>query len=435
MLAIAMMLHSCETRVTDSPPDATQNTAVKPPDFVPGQKICLNFGPYEKGQNPSLALPAGQLAQRLEILRPYASWIRTYGLHGGLDTIPALARQMGMRVAAGAWLGRDLEANEDEITRLIEIGRAGQADLLVVGSETLLRHDLTPIQLTNYLQRVKQAVPGIPVTTADVTDALLDSPKILAACDLVFANIYPYWKGISIECAMDFFDKQYRALKTVAGAKEVRISESGWPSGGNSIGEAKANPENAATYLRHLLSWAEANRVQIFVFEAFDENWKAEEEGPQGAHWGLFDEAGQLKPEMRNVLATAPEPPNWKQCKAPKPALTITETPGYSSRSSGWLRGQAQGVDFEKHRVVVLIRVRGVWWIKPYANDRTVFISPDGTWVADIVTGGEDATATEFVAFLVPATYDPPAVLGSDAIPKVLKTKAVAQVSVRRDLQ
>lgn len=433
LLAVGL-LAGCESSPEPGRPEPAGEKATEPSaDMAPAYKISVNFGPFEKYQrpHPDQMLPAGQLQRRLKILHPYADWIRTYGLGSGLDTIPALARQMGFRVAAGAWLGRDEAANEREIDRLIGIGRAGQADLLIVGSETQLRRDLSPDQLVVYLKKVKQAVPGVPVATADVSKTFIDNPAITAACDLIFANIYPYWSGKSIDCAMQYFDDQYRALKKAAAGKEIRISESGWPSGGNAISEAQATPDNAAIYLRHLLGWSAANAVQVFVFEAFDEEWKAEEEGPQGAHWGLFDEAGALKPAIRPVLYAAPEPSAWKSCRPGPPTLIFTDTPAYGA-SSGWLRGQAQGLDFDECRVVVLIRVQGVWWIKPYANERTITLGRNGEWSADIVTGGQDAFASEIAAFLVPADYDPPAVLGWKAIPKGLKKRALAQTIIRR---
>ena len=48
--------------------------------------------------------------------------------------------------------------------------------MLIVGSEVLLRSDLTESQLIGYINQVKQAVPDVPVATADVYGELIAHP-------------------------------------------------------------------------------------------------------------------------------------------------------------------------------------------------------------------------------------------------------------------
>lgn len=43
-------------------------------------------------------------------------------------------------------------------------------------------------------------------------------------------------------------------------------------------------------------------------FEAFDEPWKTQTEGPQGACWGIWDKAGNLKPGLSVVLNKQDQP-------------------------------------------------------------------------------------------------------------------------------
>jgi len=40
------------------------------------------------------------------------------------------------------------------------------------------------------------------VTTADTYDELLNHPKVMAECDIIMYNNYPYWEGISIDNAI-----------------------------------------------------------------------------------------------------------------------------------------------------------------------------------------------------------------------------------------
>ncbi|MCX7795236.1 MAG: hypothetical protein N2380_01755 [bacterium] len=95
---------------------------------------------------------------------------------------------------------------------LIEIARRGEADMLIVGSEVLLRNDLTEEQLINYINRVKQAVPSLPVATADVYGELLQHPNVVNAGTVVLPNYYPYWEGIDVRYAISTIHIRHQQL-------------------------------------------------------------------------------------------------------------------------------------------------------------------------------------------------------------------------------
>lgn len=250
-----------------------------------------------------------QVMERLTIIAPYTTWIRTYGTENGLENIAPAAHNIGLKTAIGAWLGTDAATNERQINELINETKAGYVDLAIVGSETLQRNDLSEDQLIDYIRRVKQEAPGINVTTADMYGELPNHPRVMAECDVIMYNSYPYWEGVSIDNAIEMRDSCYRNMVNQGMNKPILISETGWPSAGNEIGSAVPSPENSIRYLYDFASWASKNNVQNFYFEAFDETWKTAKEGPQGAHWGIWDKAGNLKPGMETVLSGGePEP-------------------------------------------------------------------------------------------------------------------------------
>jgi hypothetical protein len=82
--------------------------------------------------------------------------------------------------------------------------------------------------------------------------------------------------------------------------------------------------------------------------------------------------------------------------------------------------------------VAVYIKVNGGWWTKPTFADPDTSINCDGSWTADISTGGEDTQATAISAFLLPIGYAPPALGGSQELPQELFTNSVASASVVR---
>ncbi len=105
--------------------------------------------------------------------------------------------------------------------------------MAIVGSKVLLRGDLSATELIEYINQVKAALPGIPVTTADVYGELLSHPEVMEACDVIFANYYQYWEGINVEKAVAYLHARHQEVVARANGKEVIVSETGWPSCGD----------------------------------------------------------------------------------------------------------------------------------------------------------------------------------------------------------
>jgi exo-beta-1,3-glucanase (GH17 family) len=74
----------------------------------------LNFSPYLDGQDPNVGsqVPEAQLRARMTIIAPYTEWIRTFCCNSGLEAAGRVAHALGLRIALGAWLGRNPAANE-----------------------------------------------------------------------------------------------------------------------------------------------------------------------------------------------------------------------------------------------------------------------------------------------------------------------------------
>ena len=69
------------------------------------------------------------------------------------------------------------------------------------------------------------------------------------------------------------------------------ISEAGWATNSNGLGISPhhVNEELQCEYINHLLDWAEEEGVLIYLFEAFDENWKGSDEPLEPEkHWGIY---------------------------------------------------------------------------------------------------------------------------------------------------
>jgi exo-beta-1,3-glucanase (GH17 family) len=389
----------------------------------------LDFSPYIlEGQNPDMGtvISEAQIRNLLARIQPYTRWVRTFGCSNGLEVVGSAAHELGLKAAIGAWIGSDLSANEKEIANLIAIGKAGQADLLIVGSEVLYRGDVSASQLIDYINTVKAAVPTIPVATADTYGELLAHQDVVDAGDVVLPNLYPYWEGVNVSYAVSFLNIRYQQIVSAAKGKPIIVSESGWPSGGNQVGDAVPSPQNAAFYFQNFVSWARAENATYFYFAAFDEPWKVANEGLQGAHWGVWDGNVSLKAKMKNVFDNEIIKDNWNG----NATIEFTYVPPYGSFDN--LKGQVLHVVPEDYRVAVYIKVGSGWWTKPYFSDPLTSINPNGSWICDITTGGSDQTATEIAAYLFKAGYNPPQCNGQSTLPPELEQNANATCRVTR---
>lgn len=255
--------------------------------------LCSSF--YVEGQQPGDVLTEEQIRRRLNIMKPYTNWIRTFSCTEGNELIPEIAKEMGMKTLVGAWLGDDYDKNEDEIKGLIQLTKKGLVDVAAVGNEVMYRKELTEDELLDYLLRVKKEIPEVPVGYVDAYYEFTHKPRITEACDIILANCYPYWEGCGIDYSLVYMKQMYFEAKDAAKGKKVIITETGWPSQGESLGGAVPSGDNFMKYFINTQLWSEQEEIDIFFFSSFDESWKVGSEGDVGAYWGIWDKDENLK--------------------------------------------------------------------------------------------------------------------------------------------
>lgn len=253
------------------------------------------FSPYLEGQSPGSQVSEAQIRERLAIIKPYTRWIRTFSCTDGHEQTPRVAHEMGLKTLVGAWIGTDAKINEAEIQGVIEVARAGHADIVAVGNEVLLREDMPEDELLACIQRVKDALPGIPVGYVDAYYLFELHPRITAACDVVLTNCYPFWEGCPREGALAYMQNMLRRTRAAAPGKRIVISETGWPDQGSAFHGSVPSTDGAIAYFVDSVEWCEREGIELFYFAAFDEAWKVGAEGDVGAYWGLWDKDGRPK--------------------------------------------------------------------------------------------------------------------------------------------
>lgn len=255
----------------------------------------LCFSPYLQGQKPGDQLSEMQIRRRLEIIKPYTDWVRSFSCTEGNELIPVIAKEFGIKTLVGAWLGDDKEINKAEVEGLIKLAKKGYVDVAAVGNEVMYRGDLTEEELLKTIYDVKKEITNVPVGYVDAYYEFTDRPNITEACDIILANCYPFWEGCDQDYSLLYMKDMYnRALKAGNG-KKVIITETGWPSEGSNLEGAHPSYSNYLKYFINTQKWSKEEDIDIFYFSSFDEAWKVSSEGDVGAYWGIWDKNEKLK--------------------------------------------------------------------------------------------------------------------------------------------
>ena len=293
---------------------------------------CVSYAPFEKDQSPfdfarGMTIAPARIDADLAILSRRFSCIRTYSV-AGLESLPEYAEKYGMQVLLGAWVTSDPKVTEQELSKVVALAKRHPASVraVVVGNEALLRGEVTGEQLAGYIRQVKEALPGVLVTYADVWEFWLKHPEVGEAADFVMIHILPYWEDepVPITAAMAHIKKIREEIGQKIPGKEIVIGETGWPSQGRMRKGALPSLENQARFIRGFIALAEQEHWQYNLIEAFDQPWKRLKEGAVGGYWGLYTPDRVDKHVLSGPVSNFP---NWLMLFVQSAAIALLTLP------------------------------------------------------------------------------------------------------------
>jgi exo-beta-1,3-glucanase (GH17 family)/glycosyltransferase involved in cell wall biosynthesis len=308
------------------------------PDFD-GQFVSISYAPFAGTAHPdgSNRPTVEQIRSDLRTISPLTRAIRTYSSTGGVELVPGIANEFGLKVTVGAWLDKDKNRNERELRSVVELSRRHpNVNGIVVGNEAIYRGELVMFgdetlsaeesrklagtdelakesvrvgRLIKTIQRVKRETNGsVPVTTGEIHSVWLNHPELVSAVDYIAAHILPYWEGIPAAGAVDQAMLIYDKLRQAYPGKRIVIAEFGWPSAGYNRQAAEPGRMEQAAVMRKFVSRADALGIDYNLIEAYDQPWKTFE-GSVGAYWGLFDTNRLAKFSWVGPIS---DPQHWK---------------------------------------------------------------------------------------------------------------------------
>ena len=315
-----------------------QGRSVMLPDVNGAELPCVSYAPFRRaGHTPfdaQLRVTRQQIVEDLHILRGVTRCIRTYGLGHGLDAVPSVARELGLRVRLGAWVGRDAHANEVEVDAAAALAReyADVVEMLIVGNEVLLRRELDPAALAAWIERARRQV-DVPVSYADVWEFWVRHSQVLRTqVDVITIHVLPYWEDepVGVDAAVAHVYAVTAKMRSHFAPLRVWVGETGWPAAGRQRAGARPGRVEQARFVRELARRHRAEPLEFNLVEAFDQPWKRALEGAMGGAWGLYDAAGEARFGWRGAVQ---EDPAWQ--RGPLAALIAALGAGIAA---GWGR-------------------------------------------------------------------------------------------------
>ena len=288
----------------------------------------VSYGPFREGQRPGGPDPTEeQLREDLHILAERWQMIRIYGSRGPAEPILRIIdeEELPLKVVVGAWIAAEsaegpnpagvADENAEEVAEAIRLAQAYPEVVIAVsvGNETQVSwsgHCSDPQVLAAYLRQVRSAVAQ-PVSTADDYN-FWNKPQshdLAGEVDFIMLHAYAMWNQQQPDQALDWTARTVASIQSEHPDLKVVLAETGWATELNPEGDeaqwikAPAGEAEQARFHAELTTWARAEGLPIFWFEAFDEPWKGSEDPREvEKHWGLYD----VKRQPKQALSSGP---------------------------------------------------------------------------------------------------------------------------------
>jgi len=140
----------------------------------------------------------------------------------------------------------------------ISVGSEDMYRISPTGVDNLSGPGVGPDVIANYIGQVRAAIAsgplnGKPIVHVDTWTAWANSSNVAAvdAVDVLGMDAYPYYEtenGNDISNALSLFNSALAATEAASKGKPVWVTETGWPTTGETLAQAVPNAANAKAY-------------------------------------------------------------------------------------------------------------------------------------------------------------------------------------------
>lgn len=233
---------------------------------------------------------ASQIASEIEQLSGY-SIIRLYGVDCDQVNAVMAAKSSSQKIFAGIFDVANIESGVESLASAVKAnGGWDHVHTVSVGNELVNGGQASVSQVGDYVSTAKSALSSAgysgPVVSVDTFIAVINNPGLCKFSDYIAVNAHAFFDGnVAADDAGEWVLQQIQRVALACGSKSVFITETGWPSKGDSNGAAVPSESNQKAAVKSITS-ACGNDVTLFT--AFNDLWKAD--GPFNAekYWGIL---------------------------------------------------------------------------------------------------------------------------------------------------
>lgn len=297
-LAIAVADYKPPASVKEAPAPAAKENVVS--DSVGknpsgGNGFGITYSPYN---SDGTCKSANQVNTDFDKLGGQFSYVRTYGVD--CDTVPnvlAAAKRHGMKLFQGIFDIGDLDNAVNKIVHAVG-SDWNHIHTISVGNE-LVQGGKSPSEVMAAVARgrsmLRNAGYNGPVVTVDTLVAAVNHPELCNESDYCAVNSHPFFDPhTTAGQAGAFLTTQIGNLKNALANKDqtILIAEAGWPSKGDTNGQAVPSPENQATAVSAIKSAFNGQESNLVLFNPYNMHWKTSRADQFNAEpwWGFLGE-------------------------------------------------------------------------------------------------------------------------------------------------
>lgn len=240
----------------------------------------ITYSPYTDSGN---CKTASEVKSELASLTGY-SVLRLYGVDCDQVASVLQGKATSQKLFLGIYHVDQIEDGVQTIASAVE--KYGSWDDIVtvsVGNELVNAGQATPSQIGQYVSSAKSALSSAgysgSVVSVDTFIAVINNPELCKHSDYMAVNAHAYFdqNTVASDAGSWLLEQIQRVYTACGGEKTVVVTESGWPSQGQTYGVAVPSKQNQKAAVESI---AKTCGSATYLFTAFNDYWKAD--GPYG---------------------------------------------------------------------------------------------------------------------------------------------------------